>query len=125
MRSTQSRAHGRAIASQSQPVETGSIVTFLVENLGKKLTALTLAVEPRTIERWSTGEHKPQLAQERKLRATYQVFQLVQTVEAAPTVRAWFMGMNPQLDDLSPAEAIALGQLRETMAAARAFVSAA
>jgi hypothetical protein len=31
--------------------------------------------------------------------------------------------MNPQLDDVSPAEAIANGDLREVMAAARAFVA--
>ncbi|TCW18822.1 hypothetical protein EDD19_1484 [Dietzia cinnamea] len=33
------------------------------------------------------------------------------------------MGMNPQLDDVSPAEALADGQHREVMAAARAFVA--
>jgi hypothetical protein len=31
--------------------------------------------------------------------------------------------MNPQLDDRAPAEAIAEGDLRETLAAARAFAA--
>jgi hypothetical protein len=34
-----------------------------------------------------------------------------------------FMGMNPQLDDVSPAEALAEGRHRQVMAAARALVS--
>jgi hypothetical protein len=33
------------------------------------------------------------------------------------------MGMNPQLEDVSPAEALAEDRYREVMAAARAFVS--
>lgn len=38
-------------------------------------------------------------------------------------IRAWFVGMNPQLDDDSPAEAIHGGRLKEAMAAARAFAA--
>lgn len=37
--------------------------------------------------------------------------------------RAWFIGLNPQLDDVSPAEAIHDGRLKEAKAAARAFVA--
>jgi hypothetical protein len=60
---------------------------------------------------------------ERRLREAYQVFQLVQSVESPHTVRAWFIGLNPQLDDESPAEALAEDRFREVMAAARAFVT--
>lgn len=60
---------------------------------------------------------------EKNLRAAFQVFQLIQTVDAPHTVRAWFMGMNPQLDDVSPAEALADGDHRAVMAAARAFTT--
>jgi len=51
------------------------------------------------------------------------VFQLLMSVESPHTVRAWFTGMNPQLDDLSPAEAVRGGQDRAALAAARAFVA--
>lgn len=114
----------RTAASQLRPIDLESIVAFLCENLGKRLLALTVGVDRRTVDRWMTGSTQPQFDQERKLRDAYQVFRQVESVEAAPTVRAWFMGMNPQLDDLSPAEAISEGRARETLAAARAFVNA-
>ena len=38
-------------------------------------------------------------------------------------VKASFIGLNPQLDDVSPAETIRGGRLKEAKAAARAFVA--
>lgn len=38
--------------------------------------------------------------------------------------RAWWMGMKYGLDDLSPAEAIAEGRIRDVRAVARYFVQA-
>jgi len=43
--------------------------------------------------------------------------------ESDHTIRAWFIGMNPQLDDVSPAEAISAGKYREVIVAARAFLA--
>ncbi|KZS57787.1 hypothetical protein A4G28_10470 [Mycobacterium ostraviense] len=60
---------------------------------------------------------------EKHLRAAFQMFELIQTVDAPQTVRAWFMGMNLQKEDVSPAEALAEGSYCEVTAAARAFVS--
>ncbi len=50
---------------------------------------------------------------------------MLEPVEADATIRAWFLGSNPQLDDLSPAEALHNGLNRETLAAARAFLAGA
>lgn len=50
---------------------------------------------------------------------------MLESVEADATIRAWFLGSNPQLDDLSPAEALREGLNRETLAAARAFLAGA
>ncbi|MFT4220189.1 MAG: hypothetical protein QM611_06695 [Microbacterium sp.] len=61
--------------------------------------------------------------EERKLRNTFQVYGLLSSVEGDHTVRAWFMGMNPQLDDDSPAEALAAERFREVASAARAFAA--
>jgi hypothetical protein len=44
-------------------------------------------------------------------------------LESDHTIRAWFMGTNPQLDDESPLEAVREGRNREVLAAARAFVT--
>lgn len=118
------RSRDQAAHAAAVKVDTKDIVKFLSENLGPSLTSLIAGVETRTVNRWASNEGgSPRPESERKLRAAFQVFQLVQTVEAAPTVRAWFMGMNPQLDDISPAEAIAEDRVRDTMAAARAFIA--
>ncbi|HOF36884.1 MAG TPA: hypothetical protein PLZ83_08425 [Dermatophilaceae bacterium] len=126
MASVPTFTHGvRSTVGRSTPVELHSIIVFLVENLGSRLLCFIVGVDVRTIERWvSNRERNPRLEYEQRIRDTYQVFQTVLEVEASPTVRAWFMGMNPQLDDLSPAEAIRDGRSRDAMAAARAFVNA-
>lgn len=90
--------------------------------LGPKLLAFTLDVNASTIERWINGGTAPaSVEKEQRVRACFQVYQLLKPVEDPPTIRAWFMGMNPQLNDLSPAEAVNEGQLREVLMAARAF----
>ena len=66
---------------------------------------------------------KPRDEAERRLRAAFQVFHLLLAEDSAHVVRAWFIGMNPQLDDDSPAEAIRDGRLKDTLAAAKAFIA--
>jgi len=98
-------------------------VRALKEMLGPKLISLTMSVDTTTVERWINESSTPTLANEKRIRTAYQIFSLLKPVEASPTIRAWFMGMNPQLEDQSPAEAIAEGNLREALAAARAFLA--
>jgi hypothetical protein len=38
-------------------------------------------------------------------------------------VRAWFLGLNPQLDDQSPAQSIRIGEFRDVLVAAKAFLA--
>lgn len=100
------------------------IIRFLQESLGTKLTSFIAGVDPKTVSRWTADEAgDPRPETETKLRETYRIFQLLQSVESPHTIRAWFMGMNPQLDDQSPAEAIAAGDARGALAAARVFVT--
>jgi hypothetical protein len=77
----------------------------------------------RTVQRWISGEHSPTTVDEKRLRDSYHVYLLLSTVEGDHTIRAWFMGMNPQLQDESPVEALASDKAPEVMAAARAFVA--
>jgi len=112
------RAHAQAV-QDSVP----EIAAFLREHLGAPLVALMADVDVRNVSRWADGNAAPRDTAERRLRAAYQVYRLLEAYEAAPTIRAWFMGMNPQLDDLSPAEVIAADQYREALSAARAFAS--
>lgn len=101
------------------------IAAFLQEALGQKLVAFMVGVEdPKTVGRWASEKRLPQdPAAEQKLRAAYQIFRLLATQEGPHTVRAWFVGLNPQLDDESPATAISENRVRDVMVAARAFLA--
>jgi len=107
----------------SVQVSISDIASFLTENLGPKLTALIAGVDAKTISRWAGLSQAPREEAEKRLRSAFMVFQMLQNVEANPTVRAWFIGMNPQLDDASPAEALSDGHFKEVLAAARAFMA--
>ncbi|GAA1419078.1 hypothetical protein GCM10009640_06150 [Agrococcus citreus] len=115
-------ARQRSTSALHAPIEAADITRFLSEHLGRQLLAFIVASDVTTIDRWARGNNKPRLQHEQRLRNTYSVFQEIARVEAPATVRAWFMGMNPQLDDHSPAEALADDRAREVLAAARAFV---
>ncbi|MDP4015219.1 MAG: hypothetical protein U0990_04950 [Candidatus Nanopelagicales bacterium] len=95
----------------------------LKDLLGPKLMAVTMGVRGGTVDKWIAGKVDPQFENEQRIRTAYQIFDLLKPMEASPTIRAWFMGMNPQMEDRSPAEAIAEGELREALAAARAFLA--
>lgn len=125
MPTTSERAVRRSTAAREATVDVRSIAEFLVEHLGPRLLALTVGVDDRTVRRWAREANAaPRLESEMRLRSAYQVFQMLQQVEAPSTIRAWFMGMNPQLDDRSPAEGIRDGDTKAVLAAARAFVNA-
>ena len=59
---------------------------------------------------------------ERRLRDALQVFSLIYEADGPEVARAWFLGMNPQLDDDSPVEQLTAGNAREVLAAARSYV---
>lgn len=96
----------------------------LQELLSRRLTAFIAGVnDGKTITRWASGEVETirDHEMEQRLRTTYEIARLLMAGDAPRTVKAWFIGLNPQLGDTSPAEAIREGRLREALAAARAF----
>jgi hypothetical protein len=111
----------RAAHRKSTETSTSDIAAFLIETLGVSLTAYMCGADVKTVHRWKEGV-KPREAGERRLRAIYQAFQLLHSRDSEHTVRAWFMGLNPQLDDTSPAQAVRDDRLREVNVAARAFI---
>jgi hypothetical protein len=109
---------------RSMEAPVSEIAGFLQELLSRRLTAYIAGVTSgKTISRWASGEvaevrdHET----ERRLRTSYEIAQLLLDRDSAQTVKAWFIGLNPQLGDVSPAEAIREGKLKESLAAARAF----
>lgn len=114
-------AHRAAVAT----TDTAQLVGELQGVLGQALIAVLTGRDVRSVARWTAEEPtRPPLETERLLRDTLQVQRLLLSVDGSDVVRAWFMGMNPQLDDFAPIEALAEGRARDVMAAARAFANA-
>lgn len=105
-------------------MEQSDLLLALTSKLGTKLVSFIVDRDPSTISRWKGGAEADE-ASLLPLRIAFQVVKMLEPVEADATIRAWFLGSNPQLDDLSPAEALHDGLNRETLAAARAFLSGA
>lgn len=100
----------------------------LREILGAKLVAYLGSVkETRAVRQWADGERRPSADVLQRLRDAYHVAALLHERDAAPVVQAWFMGMNPQLDDVPPARLLREGRLEDAgpavLSAARAFAA--
>ncbi|MGH3144603.1 MAG: XRE family transcriptional regulator [Rubrobacter sp.] len=114
------QAHREAVGASL-----GDVADFLREVLGSRLVAYVAGVkDAKTVTRWARGEvGEARWESERRLRAVYEIAQLLVRFDSPKVVKAWLIGLNPQLDDESPAEAIKEGRLKEAMVAARAFVA--
>lgn len=98
----------------------------LQELLSRRLTAYISGVDSaKTVARWASGQVTEIRTQETEqhLRTTYEIVLLLLGQDSPETVRAWFIGLNPQLGDVSPAQAIRDGHLKEALSAARAFIA--
>lgn len=98
------------------------LVEALTSKLGTRLICFVVDKDKSTISRWKKGAPLP-LEASQAFRSIYQVFRLLESGESDHTIRAWFIGMNPQLDDESPIEAVRSGRNKEVLAAARAFLA--
>ena len=99
------------------------IAETLQDVLGQKLTAhIAGLTDTKAIGEYARGGREPRHDVEARLRLAYQVFQVIVDSDSDHVARAWFIGLNPQLDDDTPADAIREGRLKDVLAAARAFV---
>lgn len=120
--SVDARMHQIHREATAAPVS--EIAGVLQQLLSRRLTAFIAGVgDGKTITRWASGEVTEirDYSQEQRLRGTYEIAQMLLASESAQTVKAWFIGLNPQLGDVAPAEAIREGRLKDALAAARAF----
>ncbi|WP_197982463.1 hypothetical protein [Frigoribacterium sp. CFBP 13707] len=107
---------------------TAELVTALRELLGAKLVAYVGSVgETRAVRQWAEGQRHPSAAVERRLRLTFQVAGLLAERDDARVIQSWFQGMNPQLEDDSPARMLRDDDLDiagpRVLAAARSFAA--
>lgn len=110
---------------QSVHASTAEVVGYLRELLSRRLVAYIAGVkDAKTVTRWASGEvENVRDENEKRLRTAYEIAQLLVRFDSPRVVKAWFIGLNPQLGDTSPAEAIHDGDLKGAMSAARAFVA--
>lgn len=99
----------------------------LRELLGARLAAYIGGVsETRAIREWAEGKREPGDVVQHRFRIALQVALMLDESDGREVTQAWFQGLNPQLDDRSPARLLRDGGLEETgphvLAAARAFL---
>jgi hypothetical protein len=126
MTATKERRSAPAAKAHRQTVEStpADVARFLQDALGQKLVAYIAHVSgPRTVAHWVAGSRSPSAAAEERLRAAFYVFRLLGEAESSHVVRAWFVGMNPALEETAPATAIREGRLKDAVAAAKAFLA--
>ena len=82
--------------------------------------------ETRAVRQWAEGEREPGEEVRNRLRVALQVALPLAEAESPEIARAWFQGLNPQLDDRSPRGCSARASSRKSapavIAAARAFL---
>lgn len=99
----------------------------LNSHLGPTLVATLAGTRARSAaHRWakplSDGGQEPRDEAAKRLRVAHQIWTFIATAESEHVARAWFIGANPRLDDEAPVMALRKGLIKETLAAARAFV---
>lgn len=102
------------------------VASSLQAVLGQQLTAYIAGVrEGKTVHRWATGAVTAtrDIAVEQRLRTAFEMTQLLLREDGPQTVRAWFIGMNPELEDEAPASAIQQGRFKEALEAALTFAA--
>ncbi len=117
------------LAEQVHGEATRVDVAAATRELGNLLTDRLLAYivnvrDVKTLARWESGRvSEVRIESERRLRTAYEIATLLGRVEAASTIRTWFIGLDPYLDDASPADAIHDGRLQDALNAARSFIA--
>jgi hypothetical protein len=105
-------------------VTNAGIAASLQDVLGQKLAAhIAGLADVKAIGEYAKGSREPRLDVEERLRLAYQVFQIIVDSDSDHVARAWFIGLNPQLNDDTPADAIREGRYKDVLAAARAYIN--
>lgn len=99
------------------------LVNKLEKVLGKPLVAVIAgAGDSKIVGKWSRGERVPRPEAEHRLRVAFQIMHVLLQRESPEIIYAWFTGMNPDLDNASPALYLAKDP-DEVVIAARNFLA--
>jgi hypothetical protein len=82
--------------------------------LGSKLVAYIGSVsEVRAVNQWAAAIREPGEATKQRLRLAFHITRMIRDVDGPKITVAWFQGLNPYLEDRSPARLIREGELDE------------
>ncbi|GAA4475320.1 hypothetical protein GCM10023094_12570 [Rhodococcus olei] len=110
-------------------MNTAQLVGALRDLLGAKLVAYLGGVkETRAVRQWADGTRSIASATDlERLRIAYRAARMITESDSPEVAQVWFLGLNPALDDRSPAWLLREGDLddvgRQVLAAARHFAS--
>jgi len=115
-------AHRQAITAAFPEV-----VRSLVSIVGRKQTAYIASIkDARAVDRWMENA-APQKDVEQRIRLAYHVAAMLRSADSEGVVQAWFVGLNPELDDDVPIKLLREGRLevdgKRVLNAARAFLA--
>jgi hypothetical protein len=102
------------------------VVTELQHVLSQRVVAYTAGVNSRTLQRWASEENEGNIRNAgaaRRLRIAYEIVTLLLAYDSPYTVKAWFIGPNPDLADESPSETIRQDRLKDALGAAGSFIA--
>lgn len=113
------------VRHQALRTSVAEMARTLVDILSPRIAAYVVGVKDlKTLSRWSRGQTQAiRQDNEACLRTAYEIVTLLLRFEQPDTVRAWFIGMAPELGDVSPARAMHEGRTQDAIGAARAFVA--
>ena len=119
--STATELHRKAMNADLE-----TMASTLVNVMGRAIVAGIVGIRnPKTISRWANGEVtsvRDRYSEERLI-AAYQVTILLQEHYGNDTIRSFMLGMNPVLNDESPAIALRDGDFKGAINAARNFLA--
>lgn len=84
--------------------DAAAVTRALLDVLGERLVAVIAGVDSaQTVREWACGDRLPPPVVQRRLLETLEIVQLLSEWEGPETIRAWWIGMNPDLGDEAPA----------------------
>jgi hypothetical protein len=115
--------------NNAMSMTTAELVTALRDLLGAKLVAyLGRVKETRAVRQWADGTRSiGNPVDVDRLRVAYRAAAVITARDSKEVAQAWFQGLNPLLDDRSPARLLRDGDLEEVgpqvLTAARQFAA--
>lgn len=106
----------------NRTIDIHDVVSQLNEHLGPTLVATIANVRDRSLpEKWANGAQVPLPDSRERLLAALRAWSILTEYDSDDVVRAWFIGANPRLGEMSPIMRLRCGDVDAVISAAQAF----